>query len=131
MRHRNGVKKLSRTGTHRRAMLRNMAIALLTHERIETTHAKARALRPVAERLITLAKRGDLHALRLAAREVQDREILNKLFGDIAERCRTRDGGYTRILKAGARRGDNAMRALIELVDRRAPDAPSGDSAVA
>ena len=120
MRHQNGIKKLNRNGSHRRALLRNMAIALFRHERIETTGAKARALRPYAERLITLAKRGDLHARRLAARQVHDHEVLQKLFGEIAERCRTREGGYTRVLKLGVRRGDNGMKALIELVDRAA-----------
>ena len=118
MRHQVKQHKLGRTGSHRRAALRNMATALFTQERIQTTQAKARALRPVAERLITLAKRGDLHARRLAARDIQDRDALSKLFDDIAERCRKREGGYTRILKMTPRRGDNAPRALIELVDR-------------
>jgi large subunit ribosomal protein L17 len=117
MRHQNGTKKLSRTGTHRRAMLRNMVTALITHERIETTETKAKVLRPVAEKLITLAKRGDLHARRLAQSDVKDAAALKKLFGDIAERFRTREGGYTRILRVGHRRGDNAMTALVELVD--------------
>ena len=86
MRHRKGISKLGRTGTHRRAMLRNMATALFEHERIETTAAKAKALRPYAERLITLGKRGDLHSRRLAARHIQNREVLNKLFDDLAGR---------------------------------------------
>ena len=133
MRHQNGVKKLGRTGSHRRAMLRNMAIALFEHERIETTGAKAKVLRPFAERLITLAKRGDLHARRLASRSVHDPVILKKLFGDLAERFRTREGGYTRILKLGVRKGDNSMTALIELVDGAAVAAVStdGDAAAA
>lgn len=118
MRHQNGVKKLNRNGAHRRALLRNLAIALFEHERIETTDAKAHALRPFAERLITLAKRGDLHARRQAARYVHDHAVLQKLFSDLAERFRTRQGGYTRVLKLGVRRGDNGMMALIELVDR-------------
>jgi large subunit ribosomal protein L17 len=118
MRHQNGIKKLGRTGSHRRAMLRNMAIALFRHERIQTTGAKAKALRPYAEQLITLAKRGDLHSRRLAARYVHDHAVLQKLFSDLAERFRTREGGYTRVLKLGVRRGDNSMTALIELVDR-------------
>lgn len=120
MRHQNGIKKLGRNGSHRRALMRNLAIALFRHERIHTTAAKARALRPYAEQLVTLAKRGDLHARRLAARQVHDHEILQKLFGDLAERFRTRQGGYTRVLKVGVRRGDNGMMALIELVDRAA-----------
>lgn len=118
MRHRHGVKKLNRNGSHRRALLRNLATALFRHERIETTGAKAVALRPFAERLITLAKRGDLHARRIAARHVQDNEILHKLFDDLGARFRTRPGGYTRILKLGTRRGDNGMMSLIELVDK-------------
>ena len=120
MRHQNGIKKLGRNGSHRRALLRNLAIALFRHGRIKTTGAKARALRPYAERLITLAKRGDLHARRLAARDVHDHEVLQKLFGEIAESCRTRAGGYTRILKLGVRKGDCGMESLIELVDRNA-----------
>lgn len=117
MRHRKGISKLNRTGTHRRAMLRNMATALFQHERIETTAAKAKALRPYAERLITLGKRGDLHSRRLAARHIQDRDVLKKLFDDLAGRFSERNGGYTRVLKTGTRRGDNAPTALIELVD--------------
>jgi len=117
MRHRKGISKLGRTGTHRRAMLRNMATALFEHERIETTAAKAKALRPYAERLITLGKRGDLHSRRLAARHIQDRDVLKKLFEDLAGRFSERNGGYTRVLKTGTRRGDNAPTALIELVD--------------
>jgi large subunit ribosomal protein L17 len=117
MRHQNGINKLNRTGTHRRAMMRNMVTSLFTHERIQTTEAKAKALRPVAEKLVTLAKRGDLHARRLAQRDVRDADALKKLFGDIAERFRTREGGYTRVLRLGHRRGDNGMMALIELVD--------------
>jgi len=117
MRHRKGISKLNRTGTHRRAMLRNMATALFQHERIETTAAKAKALRPYAERLITLGKRGDLHSRRLAARHIQDRDVLKKLFDDLAGRFSERNGGYTRVLKMGRRRGDNAPTALIELVD--------------
>jgi large subunit ribosomal protein L17 len=118
MRHRKGIKKLGRTGSHRRALLRNMATALFQHERIETTDAKAKALRPFAERLISLGKRGDLHARRLAGRHIHDRDILKKLFGDIAGRFEERPGGYTRVLKLGRRRGDNGEMALIELVER-------------
>ena len=117
MRHLNGNKKLGRNTSHRRALLRNMAISLFRHERIETTAMKAKVLRPYAEKLITLGKRGDLHARRLAARHVHDHEVLQKLFDDLAERFRTREGGYTRVLHTGVRRGDSAETALIELVD--------------
>ncbi len=98
--------------------MRNMATALFRHERIETTTAKAKELRPYAERLITLARRGDLHARRQAARRIQDREVLGKLFDDIGPRFEGRPGGYTRILKLGHRQGDAADMALIELVER-------------
>jgi large subunit ribosomal protein L17 len=94
-----------------------MATSLFRHERIETTTAKAKELRPYAERLITLACRGDLHARRLAATKIQDREVLGKLFGDIAPRFAERPGGYTRILKLGHRKGDAAEMSLIELVN--------------
>ena len=97
--------------------MRNMATSLFRHERIETTTAKAKELRPFAERLITLGKRGDLHARRLAGRWITDRQVLGKLFDDIGPRFTERPGGYTRILKLGNRRGDAAEMALIELVD--------------
>ena len=97
--------------------MRNMATSLFRHERIETTTAKAKELRPFAERLITLGKRGDLHARRLAGRLIADRQVLGKLFDDIGPRFTERAGGYTRILKLGNRRGDAAEMALIELVD--------------
>ena len=97
--------------------MRNMAMSLFRHERIETTTAKAKELRPFAERLITLGKRGDLHARRLAGRLIADRQVLGKLFDDIGPRFMERPGGYTRILKLGNRRGDAAEMALIELVD--------------
>jgi large subunit ribosomal protein L17 len=97
--------------------MRNMATSLFLHERIETTTAKAKELRPFAERLITLGKRGDLHARRLAGRLIADRQVLGKLFDDIGPRFTERPGGYTRILKLGNRRGDAAEMALIELVD--------------
>ena len=117
MRHRKKGKKLSRTPSHKKATMRNMATSLFRHERIETTTAKAKELRPYAERLITLARRGDLHARRLAATKIQDREVLGKLFGDIAPRFAERPGGYTRILKLGHRKGDAAEMSLIELVN--------------
>ncbi len=116
MRHGNKGRKLSRTHTHRKALLRNMATSLFRHESIETTTAKAKELRPVAERLITLARRGDVHARRLAGRKIQDRDVLGKLFDDIAPRYAERPGGYTRILKLGTRKGDGAEMSLIELV---------------
>ena len=116
MRHRNKGRQLSRTATHRKATLRNLATALFRHERIETTSAKAKELRPFAERLITLARRGDVHARRLAGRKIQDRQVLGKLFDDIAPRYVERPGGYTRILKVGTRKGDAAEMSLIELV---------------
>ena len=98
-------------------MLRNLATSLFRHERIETTTAKAKELRPYAERLITLARRGDLHARRLVARKIQDREVLGKLFDEISPRYAERPGGYTRILKLGNRKGDSAEISLIELVN--------------
>lgn len=118
MRHRKKGRNLSRTASHKKATMRNMATALFRHERIETTTAKAKELRPYAERLITLARKGDLHSRRLAARKISDREVLGKLFQDIAPRFEGRPGGYTRILKVGHRKGDAADMALIELVER-------------
>ena len=117
MRHRKKGRTLSRTASHKKATMRNMATSLFRHERIETTTAKAKELRPFAERLITLAKRGDLHARRLAGRLIADRQVLGKLFDDIGPRFTERPGGYTRILKLGTRRGDAAEMALIELGD--------------
>ena len=116
MRHRKKGRNLSRSPSHRRALLRNMATSLFRHERIRTTAARAKELRPYAERLVTLARRGDLHARRLAARRIADREVLGKLFDDIGPRYAERPGGYTRILKLGPRKGDAADMALIELV---------------
>ncbi|HAT37630.1 MAG TPA: 50S ribosomal protein L17 [Gemmatimonadetes bacterium] len=116
MRHRKKGRQLSRTRSHRKATLRNLATSLFRHERIETTTAKAKELRPFAERLITLARRGDVHARRLAATKIQDREVLGKLFDEIAPRYMERPGGYTRVLKLGNRKGDAAEMSLIELV---------------
>lgn len=116
MRHRKKGRQLSRTRSHRRATLRNLATSLFMHERIETTTAKAKELRPYAERLITLARRGDIHARRLAATKIQDRKVLGKLFDEIAPRYAERPGGYTRVLKLGNRKGDAAEMSLIELV---------------
>ena len=116
MRHRKKGRNLSRSPSHRKAVLRNLATSLFQHERITTTTAKAKELRPYAERLITLARRGDLHARRLAGRRIGDRDVLGKLFDDIGPRYTERPGGYTRILKLGTRKGDAAEMALIELV---------------
>ena len=116
MRHRKKGRQLSRTRSHRKATLRNLATSLFRHERIETTTAKAKELRPFTERLITLARRGDVHARRLAATKIQDREVLGKLFDEIAPRYIERPGGYTRVLKLGNRKGDAAEMSLIELV---------------
>ena len=118
MRHNNKGRALSRTSSHREALLRNMAISLFRHGRIQTTVAKAKELRPYAERLITLAKRGDLHSRRQAARKVHDKDVLFTLFDAIGPRFSERAGGYTRILKVGHRQGDGAEMALIELVER-------------
>jgi len=118
MRHRKKGRKLNRTASHRKAVLRNMATSLFRHERIETTTAKAKELRPFAERIITLAKKGDLHSRRLAARKISDREVVGKLFDEIGPRFAERPGGYTRVLKLGTRRGDAAEMALIELVEK-------------
>jgi large subunit ribosomal protein L17 len=118
MRHGLSGRKLSVTSSHRLAMFRNMAVALIKHEQITTTLPKAKELRPVAEKLITLGKRGDLHAKRQAFNQLRDETIVAKLFDALASRYKTRDGGYTRVLKAGTRFGDAADMAVIELVDR-------------
>ncbi len=118
MRHRKDIKKLGRTSTHRQAMLANMAAALIKHEQTVTTLSKARVLRPFVERLVTFAKRGDLHARRLAAAKLREEKGLKKLFAVLGPRYNERNGGYTRIVKAGFRRGDNAPVAVIEFVDR-------------
>jgi large subunit ribosomal protein L17 len=116
MRHRAKGRQLSRTSTHKKAMRRTMAASLFRHDGIVTTEAKAKELRPYAERLITLARRGDLHARRLVERRIQDREILGRLFKEIGPRFAARPGGYTRILKMGHRPGDGADLARIELL---------------
>ncbi|MFZ4068878.1 MAG: 50S ribosomal protein L17 [Caulobacterales bacterium] len=118
MRHGHGHSKLNRTSSHRNAMLANMAASLIKHEQIVTTLPKAKALRPVVERLITLGKKGDLAARRLVISRLRDETQAKKLFDTLAPRYKTRAGGYTRILKAGFRYGDNAPVAVIELVDR-------------
>ncbi len=116
MRHRVKGRKLSRTASHKRAMMNNMVTSLFKYEAIVTTTAKAKELRPFAERLITLARRGDLHALRRVERRVKDRVILKRLFDEIGPRFAARPGGYTRILKLGFRPGDGADMARIELL---------------
>jgi len=116
MRHQKDGRKLSRTASHRRALLRNLTTALFEHERIETTLAKAKETRRVAERMITYAKRGDLNSRRLVARVVQDRLIVRKLFDTIAPWYESRPGGYTRILRTRSRQGDAGEMARIELV---------------
>ncbi len=118
MRHRISGRKLNRTSSHRKAMFANMAVSLLRHEQITTTVPKAKELRRVADRMITLGKRGNLHARRQAASFLRDDMIVRKLFDTLAERYRDRPGGYTRVLRAGFRYGDNAPVAVIELVDR-------------
>ena len=118
MRHRVSQRKLNRTSQHRQMLFRNMAQALIRHEQIITTLAKAKALRPVVERLITLGKRGGLHARRQAHARLRDNTITAKLFDVLANRYATRAGGYTRIIKAGYRYGDSAAMAVIEFVDR-------------
>jgi large subunit ribosomal protein L17 len=116
MRHRAKGRQLSRTSTHKRALLNNMASSLFEHGRVVTTEAKAKELRPFAEKLITLARRGDLHARRLVQRRIKDRDTLGKLFTEIGPRFAARPGGYTRILKLGHRPGDGADIARIELL---------------
>lgn len=118
MRHGVAGRKLGVTSTHRAAMFRNMAVALIKHEQITTTLPKAKELRPVVEKLITLGKRGDLHARRQAYAQLRDDAIVSKLFSAVADRYKARTGGYTRVLKAGIRYGDAADMAVIELIDR-------------
>lgn len=118
MRHGVSGRKLNVTSTHRAAMFRNMATSLLKHEQITTTLPKAKELRPYVERIITLAKRGGLHARRQAYSVIMDEKVVDKLFTTIADRYKARQGGYTRVLKAGFRYGDAAAMAVIELVER-------------
>ena len=118
MRHGNTNRKLNRTSSHRKAMFANMSASLIKHEQIVTTLPKAKELRPIVEKLITLGKRGDLHARRQAIAQMRDETQVQKLFGVLGPRYQERQGGYIRILKAGFRYGDNAALAVIELVDR-------------
>jgi large subunit ribosomal protein L17 len=118
MRHKMGHRKLNRTSSHRKAMFANMSTALIKHEQIRTTVAKAKELRPIVEKLITLGKKGNLHARRFAIARMAPDANIEKLFGEIATRYESRTGGYTRIIKDGNRYGDSAPMAYIELVDR-------------
>lgn len=127
MKHRMGHRKLQRTSSHRAALLRNMAAALIKHEQITTTLAKARELRPYTEKLITLAKKGGLSNRRLADARLKDDKQLIKLFDVLAERYADRNGGYTRVMKAGFRASDSAAMGIIELIDRD-EDAKGQDS---
>ncbi len=127
MRHGMSGRKLNRTSSHRKAMFANMAVALLKHEQIKTTLPKAKDLRRVVDKLITLGKRGDLHARRQALSVLRDDKITAKLFDELASRYESRPGGYTRVLKAGFRHGDMAPMAFIELVERNV-DAKGQDS---
>ncbi len=118
MRHGNRGRRLNRTVAHRKAMFANMAAALIKHEQIVTTLPKAKDLRPIVDKLITLAKRGDLHARRQAISQVRDVDQVSKLFDVLGPRYKERSGGYSRVMKAGFRHGDSAPMAVIELVDR-------------
>ena len=129
MRHRNAGRKLNRTSQHRQMLFRNMAQALIKHEQIITTLPKAKELRPVVERLITLGKRGDLHARRIAASQLKEDQYVSKLFDVLGPRYKERQGGYVRILRAGFRYGDMAPMAIIEFVDRDPEAKGAGDKA--
>jgi large subunit ribosomal protein L17 len=140
MRHNNAGRRLGRKTSHREAMFRNMVTSLLTHEKITTTDAKAKEIRSVAEKMITLGKRGDLHAQRQAASYIREKSVVTKLFSTIAPRFKDRPGGYTRIVKLGIRQGDTAPISLIELVEEemkpkkapaKATKAPARKAAVA
>lgn len=122
MRHAKDNRRLSRTTSHRKAMLRNMVTSLFEHEKIETTEAKAKELKRVAEKMITLAKRGDLHARRQAEAYIRSHKICSKLFGDAKTRYGSRQGGYVRVLATRVRRGDAAPMAMVELVDEAAAE---------
>ena len=118
MRHGKSGRKLNRTASHRKAMFANMAAALIKHEQIVTTLPKAKEMRPIIDKLITLGKRGDLHARRQAIAQIRDKEQVKKLFDVLGGRYKDRNGGYSRVMKAGFRFGDSAPMAVIELVDR-------------
>lgn len=129
MRHGIAHRKLNRTASHRKAMFANMAASLIEHEQIVTTLPKAKEMKPFMDKLITLAKKGDLHARRQAIAKVRNKDAVRKLFEVFGERYKDRNGGYTRVLKAGFRFGDNAPRAVIELVDRDEDAKGAGDRA--
>jgi len=129
MRHGFALRKLNRTHAHRKAMFANMSGALIRHEQITTTLPKAKELKSVVDRLITLGKKGGLANRRLAHAQLKEDDVVGKLFGALAERYKARNGGYTRVLKAGFRHGDNAPMAIIELVDRDADAKGAGDRA--
>jgi len=116
MRHRKAGNQLGRNTSHRRAMLRNMVTSLFKYEQIETTDAKAKAIRPIAEKMITLAKRGDLHARRQALNYMQDKEVTHRLFDELKDRYLNRQGGYLRIIKKGCRKGDGASISVVQLL---------------
>jgi large subunit ribosomal protein L17 len=118
MRHGKSGRKLNRTSSHRKAMFANMAASLIKHEQIVTTLPKAKEMKPIIDKLITLGKRGDLHARRQAISQIRDVAMVKKLFDTLGDRYKDREGGYSRVLKAGFRYGDNAPMAVIELVDR-------------
>ncbi len=129
MRHKIAGRRLGRTTSHRVAMLRNMVTSLFEHERIITTTEKAKELRPVAEKMITLAKRGDLHARRQALSYIRSKDVVEKLFTTIKDQYADRKGGYTRILRTGVRKGDCASMSIIELVDyEEVIEAPTADN---
>ena len=129
MRHGNGYRKLNRTHEHRKAMFANMVSSLIEHEQIKTTLPKAKELKRIADKIITLGKRGDLHARRIAASEIKQDAAVAKLFETLGPRYKDRQGGYTRVLKAGFRYGDAAPMAIIELVDRDTAAKGAGDKA--
>ncbi|PJN96092.1 50S ribosomal protein L17 [Amaricoccus sp. HAR-UPW-R2A-40] len=129
MRHGNGYRKLNRTHEHRKAMFANMVSSLIEHEQIKTTLPKAKELKRIADKIITLGKRGDLHARRLAQSEIKQEAAVAKLFVTLGPRYKDRQGGYTRVLKAGFRYGDMAPMAIIELVDRDTAAKGAGDKA--
>lgn len=134
MRHRNKTTKLKRNASHRKALLSNLACSLIEHGRIKTTLGKAKALRPVAEKLVTLAKRNDLHSRRLVIAYLHQKDIVTKLFSEVAPAAADRQGGYCRITKLGARMSDSAPMAVIEWVDRPAAEeedeAPASEAVV-
>jgi large subunit ribosomal protein L17 len=135
MRHNKSGKRLGRNSSHRKAMMRNMVTSLFAHEKITTTDIRAKELRKIAEKMITLGKRGDIHARRQAMQVIRDRKVVGKLFDLVAPRYKDRPGGYTRIIKLGQRTGDNASLSLIELVEeeftakpRKAAPAPKAEA---